>query len=191
MPTDISETIQTLVSNVTLQVADDIDTFVSPLIPENLSPERWESLMDDFIDDIQEMIERRIQWLLQSAHAEVREIQLEQLLQQKLLQARIQTAAEQAIIIQAQERLRQSEALGVGQASPINPKVIPDPKPKELKAIPNRQSVSVDDSIPITRPYAPRQLELQPEPYAPPDQAPEVEAAPRRRRRRSGVWQSA
>ena len=191
MPTEISEAIQKLVSNATLQVADDIDTFVSPLMPENLSPERWESLMDDFIDDIQEMIERRIQWLLQSAHAEVKEIQLEQLLQQKLVEARIQAAAEQAIIIQTQERQRQSEAVDGGQASPINPKVIPDPKPKELKAIPTRQSVSVADSIPVTRPYAPRQLELQPEPYAPPEQAQEVEAAPRRRRRRSGVWQSA
>lgn len=207
--TSVAQAVEILASDATNQLSDEIDASISPLIPDNLPTEVWDSLMDDCMDDIQIMLQQRIQWLVQSANAEVKEIQLEQQIRQQILELQIQQQIEQARIqaemeqaqLQEQDRHRQSEVIYTRQDTPVSSKVIPDPKlkerqPQERKVLPPRQEIStrtktIPDPIPTPHPYTPRQLELQASPFSPPEQGTDTEEAPRRKRRRSGVWQSA
>ncbi|MGB8703182.1 MAG: hypothetical protein WCD18_27500 [Thermosynechococcaceae cyanobacterium] len=178
-----ADAIKILALDATLQVSDDIDSLLSPHIPENLPHGVWHDLMDEFRTDLQKTVEMRVQWLLQSAYAEAKEIQFQQRIQAQM-QAEFEQTTIQAQIQETGTQAIQAKVLSAPQDAPIRSKVNP-PIPKERPVI---------TPIPTSRPSQSRRIELQPDPYAYAPQSPDPskpEDAPRRKRRRSGIFQTA
>ena len=197
----IAHAIEIIASDAALQVSDDIDCLLSPMMPKQLPSAVWDAHVEALKADLQRTLQQRLGWMLQSACFDANQLLDEQ---QRIYQQRRLAQAHQAKLekprIQEQKKLEQSKEsqeslVSTVQAPPAKSKVIPDPAPKEHKVVPVSQnpvrSYANPEPIAASRFHVPRQLELAPEPFAPKSLELETESAPRRKRRRSGVWQTA